>query len=329
MSEAAIEATDLVREFKKGPRAVDGIDLRVEAGEVYGFLGPNGAGKSTTVHMLTTLLPPTSGTARVGGHDVVREGPAVRAAIGAALQEAALDPFLTGAEHMRLQTALHGIRGAEGKRRSGELLSRVGLTQAADRKVRGYSGGMKRRLDLALALVHEPRILFLDEPTTGLDPQSRSALWAEVQRLASDSGVTVFLTTQYLEEADVLADRIGIIDHGRIVAEGTPEVLKAEISRPTLEIIPVEPAELVRTREVLARFGEEASSSPKGAAVRLSEGEAQLADVVRALDAGDIRVQHLQLHAPTLDDVFLEKTGRSLEGAADEEPEPSEEVVAA
>jgi ABC-2 type transport system ATP-binding protein len=330
MSEAAIEATDLVREFKKGPRAVDGIDLRVEAGEVYGFLGPNGAGKSTTVHMLTTLLPPTSGTARVGGHDVVHEGPAVRAVIGAALQEAALDPFLTGAEHMHLQTALHGMRGAEGKRRSGELLARVGLTQAADRKVGGYSGGMKRRLDLALALVHQPRILFLDEPTTGLDPQSRSALWNEVQRLASESGVTVFLTTQYLEEADVLADRIGIIDHGRIVAEGTPEALKDEISRPTLEMIPADPAELERTRQVLARFGEPANSSPKGAGVRLSEGEAQLADVVRALDAENIHVQHLQLHAPSLDDVFLAKTGRSLEGAAeDESPEPEGEVVAA
>jgi ABC-2 type transport system ATP-binding protein len=332
MSEAAIEATELVREFKKGPRAVDGIDLRVEPGEVYGFLGPNGAGKSTTVHMLTTLLPPTSGTARVGGHDIVREGPAVRAVIGAALQEAALDPFLTGAEHLKLQTALHGIRGDEAKRRWGELLARVGLTQAADRKVGGYSGGMKRRLDLALALVHEPRILFLDEPTTGLDPQSRSALWDEVQRLASDSGVTVFLTTQYLEEADVLADRIGIIDHGRIVAEGTPEALKAEISRPTLEIIPAEHGELGRTRDVLARFGEPANSSPKGAAVRLSQGEAQLADVVRALDAEDIHVHHLQLHAPTLDDVFLEKTGRSLEGAKEEEKaeEPDgEEVVAA
>jgi ABC-2 type transport system ATP-binding protein len=299
---------------------------------VYGFLGPNGAGKSTTVHMLTTLLPPTSGTARVGGHDIVREGPEVRSVIGAALQEAALDPFLTGAEHLRLQTALHGMRGDEAKRRSGELLARVGLTQAADRKVGGYSGGMKRRLDLALALVHEPRILFLDEPTTGLDPQSRSALWAEVQRLASDSGVTVFLTTQYLEEADVLADRIGIIDHGRIVAEGTPEALKAEISRPTLEIIPADHGELGRTRDVLARFGEPANSSPKGAAVRLSEGEAQLADVVRALDAEDIHVQHLQLHAPTLDDVFLEKTGRSLEGAAEEEKAEDHdtgEVVAA
>jgi len=332
MSEAAIEATGLVREFKKGPRAVDGIDLRVESGEVYGFLGPNGAGKSTTVHMLTTLLPPTDGSAKVGGFDIVKQGPEVRAVIGAALQEAALDPFLTGAEHLRLQTALHGIRGEPARGRSNELLARVGLTQAADRKVGGYSGGMKRRLDLALALVHEPRILFLDEPTTGLDPQSRSALWDEVQRLASDSGVTVFLTTQYLEEADVLADRIGIIHQGRIVAEGTPEALKAEISRPTLEIIPADHGELARTRDVLARFGEPANSSPKGAAVRLSQGEAQLADVVRALDAEDIHVHHLQLHAPTLDDVFLEKTGRSLEGAAEEEQaeEPDAgEVVAA
>ena len=320
MSDPAIEATQLVREFKKGPRAVNGIDLRVEAGEVYGFLGPNGAGKSTTVHMLTTLLPPTSGTARVAGYDVVTEGDEVRASIGAALQEAALDPFLTGAEHMRLQTALHGMRAEESKRRSGELLARVGLTQAADRKVGGYSGGMKRRLDLALALVHEPRILFLDEPTTGLDPQSRSALWDEVQRLATESGVTVFLTTQYLEEADVLADRIGIIDKGCIVAEGTPEALKAEISRPTLEIIPAEEGDLARTREVLARFGEPANSSPKGTAVLLSEGDAQLADVVRALDAENIHVQHLQLHAPSLDDVFLAKTGRSLEGAEQEEP---------
>src|SRR5919199_5429604 len=171
-STAAIETEQLVRVFKKGPRAVDGIDLRVEPGEVYGFLGPNGAGKSTTVHMLTTLLPPTEGRAWVGGHDIVHDGAAVRATIGAALQEAALDPFLTGREHLRLQSALHGITGDERKRRTDELLTRVGLTDAADRKIRGYSGGMKRRLDLALALVHRPRILFLDEPTTGLDPQS-------------------------------------------------------------------------------------------------------------------------------------------------------------
>src|SRR5918996_1360151 len=208
MSEGAIEAHSLVREFKKGPRAVDGIDLRVETGEVFGFLGPNGAGKSTTVHMLTTLLPPTAGSARVGGHDVVHEGPAVGAAIGAALQEAALDPFLTGREHMKLQTAMHGMSGEEARKRSDSLLERVGLTQAADRRVGGYSGGMKRRLDLALALVHQPRILFLDEPTTGLDIQSRAALWDEVARLSREDGVTVFLTTQYLEEADVLADRV-------------------------------------------------------------------------------------------------------------------------
>jgi ABC-2 type transport system ATP-binding protein len=332
MSEAAIEAQGLVREFKKGPRAVDGIDLRVEAGEVFGFLGPNGAGKSTTVHMLTTLLPPTAGTARVGGYDVEHEGPAVRAVIGAALQEAALDPFLTGREHMKLQTAMHGMGGDESRKRSDALLERVGLTQAADRRVGGYSGGMKRRLDLALALVHRPRILFLDEPTTGLDVQSRSALWAEVQRLAADRGVTVFLTTQYLEEADVLADRVGIIDQGRIVAEGTPEALKAEIGRPSVEATPVEPEQLARTKVVLARFGESVAGSPKAASVRLSGGDAQLAEVVRALDSEQIKIQDLQLHAPTLDDVFLAKTGRSLEGAAEEaegEGEKEQEAVAA
>ena len=317
MSDAAIQAIELTREFKKGPRAVDAIDLRVEPGEVYGFLGPNGAGKSTTVHMLTTLLPPTSGTARVAGHDVVSSGPAVRESIGAALQEAALDPFLTGREHMKLQTALHGMRGPQARERSDQLLARVGLTDAADRRVSGYSGGMKRRLDLALALVHKPRILFLDEPTTGLDPQSRSALWEEVQRLASDRGVTVFLTTQYLEEADVLADRVGIIDRGRIVAEGTPEALKAEIGRPSVEVVPAEPEQLGRMKAVLARFGEAVTGSPKGAAVRLSGGDAQLAEVVRALDGENIPVEQLQLHAPTLDDVFLAKTGRSLEGEAE------------
>jgi ABC-2 type transport system ATP-binding protein len=327
VSDAAIETQGLVREFKKGPRAVDAIDLRVEPGEVYGFLGPNGAGKSTTVHMLTTLLPPTDGRAWVAGHDVVQNGPEVRATIGAALQEAALDPFLTGREHMKLQTALHGMRGTDARERSDALLERVGLVYAADRRVGGYSGGMKRRLDLALALVHRPRILFLDEPTTGLDPQSRSALWEEVQRLASDRGVTVFLTTQYLEEADILADRVGIIDRGRIVAEGTPEQLKDEIGRPSVEAIPCDPDELGRMKQVLARFGEAVAGSTKGASVRLSGGDAQLADVVRALDSEDIKIQELQLHAPTLDDVFLAKTGHSLEGQAGAEGEA--EVAAA
>src|SRR5947209_304210 len=256
-----IEAEKLVREFKKGPRAVDEIDLAVAPGEIYGFLGPNGAGKSTTVHMLTTLLPPTAGTARVAGYDVVHEGPQVRATIGAALQEAALDPLLTGREHLRLQAALQALPRAERRPRADELLRRVGLVEAADRKVKGYSGGMKRRLDLAMALVHRPRVLFLDEPTTGLDVQSRTALWREVARLAREEGVTVFLTTQYLEEADVLADRVGIIDRGRIVAEGTPAALKAEVGRPTVEAEPADAADRERVAAILARFGESVPAS--------------------------------------------------------------------
>jgi len=316
----AIEAESLVREFKKGPRAVDGIDLAVAPGEIYGFLGPNGAGKSTTVLMLATLLPPTSGSARVAGFDVVKQGPEVRKAIGAALQEAALDPLLTGREHVRLQASLQALPRGERTARADELLERVGLSDAADRKVRGYSGGMKRRLDLALALVHRPRILFLDEPTTGLDIQSRTALWEEVRRLATDDGVTVFLTTQYLEEADVLAGRIGIIDHGRIVAEGTPDALKAEIGRPTVEVVPADPAEAERAAAILARFGEPCTST-RGVAVRLRTGQADLAEIVRALDGEHLAVGQLQLHQASLDDVFLAKTGRSLEGA-DEEDEP-------
>jgi ABC-2 type transport system ATP-binding protein len=316
----AIEVRGLVREFKGGIRAVAGIDLEVAPGEIYGFLGPNGAGKSTTVHMLTTLLPPTAGSARVGGFDVVKQGPEVRRTIGAALQEAALDPLLTGREHLRLQLALHGIARAERPARTDTLLERVGLRLAADRKIGGYSGGMKRRLDLALALAHRPRILFLDEPTTGLDPQSRSALWDEVVRLKRDEGVTVFLTTQYLEEADLLADRVGIIDHGRIVAEGTPASLKADIGRPTVEALPADGTEAAALEGILGRFGE-LQPSTTGVAVRL-DGQGDLADVVRALDSAEVRVADLHLHAPTLDDVFLAKTGRSLEGSEEPEPQP-------
>ena len=318
----------LVREFKKGPRAVDGIDLTVAPGEIYGFLGPNGAGKSTTVHMLTTLLPPTAGTARVAGHDIIEEGPSVRDQIGVALQEAALDQFLTAREHMRLQAGMHGLTKADALRRGDELIARVGLTEAADRKVGGYSGGMRRRLDLALALVHEPSILFLDEPTTGLDVQSRTALWDEVQRLASSNGVTVFLTTQYLEEADALADRVGIIDSGKIVAEGTPDSLKAEIGRPTVEAAPADESDRDRMRAVLNRFGSEEPAGPGGVAVRLDEGTGELAAVVRALDAEEIEVANLEIHAPTLDDVFLAKTGRRLEGAGDEADTGEHEVAA-
>ncbi len=324
--EHGIEAEGLVRTFKGGITAVDGIDLRVEPGEIYGFLGPNGAGTSTTVHMLTTLLPPTSGSARVAGFDIVKEGPKVRSSIGAALQEAALDNLLTGREHITLQCALHASPRSERPARARELLERVGLTQAADRKVGGYSGGMKRRLDLALALAHRPTILFLDEPTTGLDVQSRSALWAEVARLAREDSVTVFLTTQYLEEADALADRVGIIDHGHIVAEGTPDQLKAQIGRPTVEAIPGDGATPEAIARILEQFGEPTGGSAKGVAVRLEHGVEDLAGIVRALDAEGIKLQNLELHAPSLDDVFLAKTGRSLEGAGEEEeaePEPA------
>jgi len=311
-----IEVEGLVREYRKGPRAVDGIDLSVAPGEIYGFLGPNGAGKSTTVHVLTTLLPPTAGTARVGGYDVVKDGPKVRSLIGVALQEAALDPLLTGRDHLRLQATLQGVPKHQRTARAEELLHRVGLADAADRKVAGYSGGMKRRLDLALALVHSPRILFLDEPTTGLDPQSRTALWEEVAVLRREAGVTVFLTTQYLEEADILADRVGIIDRGKIVAEGTPADLKAEIGRPSVHAIPRQDADRPAIAEFLARFGEPLDTT-RDVAVRLRDGLG-LTDIVRAVDADGVDVVDLELRAPTLDDVFLAKTGRTLEGAAEE-----------
>jgi ABC-2 type transport system ATP-binding protein len=318
---AAIEVERLVREFKKGPRAVDAIDLAVSPGEIYGFLGPNGAGKSTTVLMLTTLLPPTSGTARVGGYDIVREGSHVRASIGAALQEAALDAILTAREHLMLQATLQGMAKSERARRATELLERVGLTEAADRRVGGYSGGMKRRLDLALALVHNPRILFLDEPTTGLDLQSRSALWEEVARLAREEGMTVFLTTQYLEEADALADRVGIIDHGHIVAEGTPAQLKAEIGSPSVEIEPADQGECEEFMSQLQRFGTLARNGRGAVTVQVPDGETQLAEIVRVLDQAHLKVASLQLHRPSLDDVFLAKTGRKLEGAGEEDDE--------
>ncbi|MEA2156958.1 MAG: type transport system ATP-binding protein [Solirubrobacteraceae bacterium] len=321
--ERGIEVTGLVREFKGGVRAVDGIDLHVAAGEIYGFLGPNGAGKSTTVKVLTTLLPPTAGTATVAGFDVAKQGAKVRAAIGVALQDVALDPMLTGREHMRLQGGLQGIPRAERGPRGDELLERVGLTDAANRKSATYSGGMKRRLDLALALLHHPRILFLDEPTTGLDVQSRTALWDEVARLAREEGTTVFLTTQYLEEADVLADRVGIIDRGKIVAEGTPAALKAQVSKPTVEIVPRDSDDCGAAAVALSSFGEPVGARQAGSiAVRLHSGADQLADIVRALDQADIAVANLALHEPTLDDVFLAKTGRSLEGAAEAAPEP-------
>ncbi|MFZ9291289.1 MAG: ATP-binding cassette domain-containing protein [Ilumatobacteraceae bacterium] len=309
---APIVAEGLVRHFGD-VKAVDGIDLEVRPGEIFGFLGPNGAGKSTAVRMLTTLLRPTSGTARVAGHDVVREADAVRRSIGVALQDAAIDPLMTGRELLALQAVLYGIPRAESRGRTEELLERVGLTAAADRRVGTYSGGMRRRLDLALSLIHRPTVLFLDEPTTGLDPMSRVALWEEVRRLNRE-GTTVMLTTQYLEEADQLADRVAIIDHGRIVRLGTPADLKADVREPSL-MVTVPAAQQDAARGVLARFGELRPGAEGRLGVGLRGGASAVTDVVRALDEAGVRLQHLELHEPSLDDVFADATGHRLEGA--------------
>jgi ABC-2 type transport system ATP-binding protein len=310
-----VEASGLVRRFGD-VTAVAGVDLVVEQGEVFGFLGPNGAGKSTTVRMLVTLLRPTEGTAHVAGYDVVRDAHQVRRAIGVALQDAAIDPLMTGNELVRLQAVLHGIPKAAARRRGVELLERVGLVAAADRRVGTYSGGMRRRLDLALALVHEPQVLFLDEPTTGLDPTSRISLWEEVRRLNVEHGTTVFLTTQYLEEADELAHRIAIIDGGRIVREGVPSQLKSAVGAPTLKV-DVAPPEEAAARAVLIGFGEERPARAGRIAIGLPRGAAQMPSVVRALDEAGVHVHHLELDSPSLDDVFADATGRRLEGASD------------
>ncbi len=312
-----IAAEGLVRRFGDLV-AVDGVDLVVEQGEIFGFLGPNGAGKSTLVRMLTTLLRPTAGTARVAGHDVVADAGAVRRAIGVALQDAAIDPLMTGRELVRLQAVLHGISRGDADRRGDVLLERVGLTGAANRRVGTYSGGMRRRLDLALSLVHEPSVLFLDEPTTGLDPPSRTALWEEVRRLNAE-GTTVFLTTQYLEEADELAGRIAIIDGGRIVREGQPEALKAGVGAHTL-LVRVGTEHEVRAAEVLERFGPGRAAKSGSVAIGLSGGPSALSAALRALDDAGIAVEHVELDAPSLDDVFAEATGRRLEGADTADP---------
>jgi ABC-2 type transport system ATP-binding protein len=314
-SNSPIVASQLVRHFGSGDnpvRAVDGVDLEVHEGEIFGFLGPNGAGKSTTVRMLTTLLRPTSGTAHVAGYDVVREADKVRRSIGVALQDAAIDPLMTGNELLELQAVLYGLAPNSVKTRAGELLERVGLTAAADRRVGTYSGGMRRRLDLALSLIHQPTVLFLDEPTTGLDPMSRMTLWEEVRRLNKE-GTTVLLTTQYLEEADQLADRVAIIDGGKIVRQGSPRELKALVGAPTL-LISVQQSQTETASRVLAEFGELRPTAEGSLGVGLSAGAGAVTDVVRRLDEAGIRVSHLELNEPSLDDVFAEATGHRLEG---------------
>ena len=305
----------LPRPQPRGGTAVDELDLTAPTGRITVLVGPSGCGKTTSLRMVNRMIEPTSGSIHLDGRDTADlEAAEMRRGIGYVIQHAGLFPHRTIVDNIGTVPALLGWGRQKVRDRSMELLERVGLEEAADRKVRGYSGGMKRRLDLALALVHGPQILFLDEPTTGLDPQSRSALWAEVSRLAREDGVTVFLTTQYLEEADVLADRIAIIDRGVLVAEGTPAQLKAEIGRPTAEVIPRNPGDRAAIQEVLNRFGEPAVST-QGAAVQVAKGPEGLTDIVRALDEAGLRIANIELHAPTLDDVFLAHTGTTIRDA--------------
>jgi len=321
---AAITARSLRRNFKDGIEAVRDIDLSVSAGEIFGFLGPNGAGKTTTVRMFCTLLPPTSGTAEVVGLDAVRDAAAVRRRIGVALQEIGLDPVQTGRELLELQCGLYGITGRRARERTDELLELVGLTDAADRRTKTYSGGMKRRLDLASALVHSPDVLFLDEPTTGLDPASRLTVWDEVRRINA-GGATVFLTTQYLEEADKLCDRLAIIDNGQIVAEGTPEQLKAQMGHDVVSVS-LNGADASATETALSGLSglERVVTEPDALALYVRDGASSIAEIVRRLDADRIQVGAISVARPSLDDVFLRATGRRLEG--EETAEQAEEV---
>jgi ABC-2 type transport system ATP-binding protein len=310
----AVQARSLKRTFKGGIEAVRGIDLEVSEGEIFGFLGPNGAGKTTTVRMLCTLLPLTSGSATVSGIDVTADPAEVRRRIGVALQEIGLDPVQTGRELLELQCGLYGIRGENARTRTNELLELVGLTEAADRRTKTYSGGMKRRLDLASALVHSPAVLFLDEPTTGLDPASRLTVWDEMRRINAE-GTTVFLTTQYLEEADKLCDRLAIIDDGEIVAEGTPERLKAEMGHDVVSVA-LNGADAGATQAALGRLPglERVVAESDALALYVDDGAASIAEIVRRLDRERIEVGGIAVARPSLDDVFLKATGRRLEG---------------
>jgi ABC-2 type transport system ATP-binding protein len=321
-ADAAIAARSLRRTFKGGIEAVRDIDLTVDRGEIFGFLGPNGAGKTTTVRMLCTLLPPTAGTATVAGLDVVRQAAKVRRRIGVALQEIGLDPVQTGRELLELQCGLYGITGRSARQRTEELLELVGLTEAADRRTKTYSGGMKRRLDLASALVHAPEVLFLDEPTTGLDPASRPTVWDEVRRINA-GGTSVFLTTQYLEEADQLCDRLAIIDDGTIVAEGTPAQLKAQMGHDVVSVS-LAGADMAATEACLGGLPglERVVAERDALALYVADGASSIAEIVRRLDRDSIEVGAISVSRPTLDDVFLSATGRRLEG----QEQPAEEA---
>ncbi|MES5822357.1 ATP-binding cassette domain-containing protein [Streptomyces sp. RG80] len=311
----AVEARQLTKTYPGDVTALTGMDVTVEPGTVFGLLGPNGAGKSTTVKILTTLARPDSGTATVAGHDVLRHPDRVRRAIGVVAQNSGADPGATGRENLRLQGRLYGARGAGLDARVAELLDRFSLTEAADRPVKGYSGGMRRRLDVALGLVHRPEVLFLDEPTTGLDPQARGAMWDEIARLAGDEGLTILLTTHYLEEADRLAERVAIVDRGRVVVEGTPDSLKGELHGDAVHL------------QLRATVGEAGRTLLRGAldglpgvhevlvdghrvSVRADDGAAAVPALLGALERAGVGVAAATVARPSLDDVYLRYTGR-------------------
>ena len=319
----AIETDGLVRQFGL-VRAVDGLDLAVRKGEIYGFLGPNGAGKTTVIRMLVTLLAPTGGRAIVAGHDVMTQADQVRSRIGVALQEAALDNKQTGRELLRLQARLYGLNRREIDRRIEELASLVDIGEAMGRLIGTYSGGMKRRLDLAAALIHHPDVLFLDEPTTGLDPLSRSRIWEEVREINATLGVTIFLTTQYLEEADALAERVGIIDQGRLAIQGAPGELKR--ARGADLIVARLEGDASAAAAALSGIPSVSAIETHGneITISVSNGASLISAVALRLNETGVDVQELTLRTPTLDDVYLQVTGARFlsDGAAPEPGEP-------
>ena len=310
----AIDTSELARSFGE-IEAVRGVDLVVKTGEIYGFLGPNGAGKSTVVKMLTTLLKPTGGTAHVLGFDVATEAQQIRLRIGAALQEASLDDKQSGREILTMQGELYGLKPKDIKQRIGELSSVIDI-DAIDRWIGTYSGGMKRRLDLAASLIHNPDLLFLDEPTTGLDPTSRIKVWEEVRALNSELGTTIFLTTQYLEEADDLADRVGIINAGKIVGEGTPNDLKRTVGSDVIHVRLASNPELAMGALQALDTVDHVDRGPSGLLASVKNGAASVSPIAVALDAIGADVSELTLRTPTLDDVFLELTGDRIEVSA-------------